>query len=306
MNNNEALELVRLDLDLLINMADKVRSDSGIKKIDLCSIMNAKSGMCSEDCKFCAQSSYYSTNAPIYPLKRTDEIIRAAERAKSIGADRFDIVTSGNELTGDDLSAINNAIKTITEDLGMKMCASLGKLSIDQLLELRGNGLTRYHHNLETSESYYPNIVSTHSYKERVSTVRAIKKAGLEACSGGIIGLGESWQDRIDMAMLLKELNVDSVPLNILVPVKGTPFEGKSFITQEDALRTIAIFRIILGDKIIKVAAGRESFLRDKQEMAFRAGASGMLIGGYLTTAGGSVESDREMVARIESSWSEN
>ncbi len=168
---------------------------------------------------------------------------------------------------------------------------------------LKDAGLSRYHHNIETSENFYPQVVSTHSFQERINTIRLAKEVGLEVCSGGIIGMGETWPDRIDMAYTLKKLNVDSVPLNFLVPIVGTGFESLEPISAEAALRTVAIFRIILKDKVIKIAAGRESILKNHQAQGFRAGANGMLIGGYLTIKGKSIEEDYRLIKEIESLW---
>ena len=303
MNRRETAGLLKLPLAELASMADRTRRDEAGDALDLCNIMNAKSGLCGEDCKFCAQSSRHATVASSYPLKSKKEIIEAARRAKAMGAYRFGIVTSGNTLTKRDLDTIAGAIAHITEKIGIEMCASLGKLSEESLVMLKRAGLSRYHHNIETSPGFFAKIVTTHTFQERVDTIRAANKAGLQVCSGGIIGMGETWNDRIDMALILKELDVDSVPINILVPVKGTALEGMKPISSADAIRTIAIFRILLKDKIIKIAAGRESILKDFQAMAFMAGANGMLIGGYLTVRGRSIKEDRRFVEEVKEAW---
>ena len=303
MNREEALELLKLPLAELVARADRVRRDESDGAMDLCSIMNAKSGMCSEDCKFCAQSSRHSTSVDEYPLKGSDEMVDAAMRAEDIGSRRFGIVTSGNALTDRELDTIAEAIRKIAEKTDIGICASLGKLDAGRLAILKGAGLSRYHHNIETSPGFFPNLTTTHTFQDRVDTIVASKSSALEVCSGGIIGLGEDWSDRIDMAFVLKELDVDSVPINILVPVKGTALETASPASAADIIRAIAIFRIILKDKIIRLAAGRESALKDFQAMAFMAGANGMMIGGYLTTSGRPVEDDRRLVAEIERAW---
>lgn len=303
----------KCDKDLLLNSpildlakrADKIRQKYTRNKLELCSILNAKSGLCSEDCKFCAQSSQHSTGAPVYPLKKKEEIVEAAKGAKDIGAERFDIVTSGRSVSKDELYRIGKAISEIKDRVGIKMCASLGKLDEQSLRLLKTAGLSRYHHNIETSPRFYPHIVTTHSFKERLKTIEMAKSVGLEVCSGGIIGMGETWEDRIDMALLLKNIGVDSVPLNFLVPIKGTLLESAQTISCLDAIRTISIFRIILKDKIIKIAAGRESILRDFQGMGFMAGANGMLIGGYLTIKGRPLDADYELIREIEKIWRE-
>jgi len=292
-----------MSLPELISLANKVRHDNAGSEIETCSIMNARSGKCGEDCKFCAQSARHHTGVASYPLKRKDEIIEAAQRARAIGAHRFDIVTSGNTLTRRELMKIAEAVSEIKEKIGIDMCASLGKLDEKCLKLLKRAGLSRYHHNIETSPRYFAEIVTTHSFQDRIDTIMAAKRAGLEVCSGGIIGMGENWDDRIDMALLLKELGVDSVPINILVPIKGTPFGKIKQLSADDAVRTIAIFRIILKDKVIKMAAGRESVLKDSQGAAFMAGANGMLIGGYLTIKGRDVADDHRLIEEIKRSW---
>jgi biotin synthase len=295
--------LIAMPLEELISVASKVRKDETGGELELCGVINAKSGSCSEDCKFCAQSAHYCTAIPEYPLKNTDEIIAAAGKAKKNGADRFGIVTSGNRLTSDEILLVAEAIHIIKEEIGIIPCASLGALDAESFKTLKEAGLSRYHHNVETSERFYSEIVSTHAYKERVQTVKNAKAAGLEVCSGGILGMGETWDDRLDMALLLKELEVDSVPLNFLVPIKGTPLQDAVTISPFDALRVIAIFRIILGGVTIKVVAGRESVLKDFQGMIYMAGANGMMVGGYLTIAGRSVEEDQALVEEVRRLW---
>ncbi|MCX5711097.1 MAG: biotin synthase BioB, partial [Candidatus Omnitrophica bacterium] len=274
MERSEINALLALNLPELIAQANKVRKEFVKPKVELCNILNAKSGRCAEDCKFCAQSGRHSTGIDNYPLKNKDEIIAAALKAKEMGAERFDIVISGDRLLKEELSLIADCIREITSKIKIKMCASLGSMGEEELLLLKKSGLTRYHHNIETSERYFPKIVSTHTFQDRVKTIRAAKKVGLEVCSGGIIGMGETMDDRIDMALTLKELGVDSVPINILVARAGTPLENLQPQSCEEAIRTIAIFRIILRDKIIKLAAGRESVLKDFQGLAFMAGAN--------------------------------
>lgn len=303
MDRKEAKALLELPVTELISKANRIRKAEAGPDLELCSIMNAKSGMCSEDCRFCAQSSRHSTAVYTYPLKKKDEMVEAARRAKEIGAKRFDIVTSGNTLTKGEIARIVEAVSEITNEIGIDMCASLGRLDEESLRALKKAGISRYHHNIETSPNYYPKIVTTHSFQERIATVRAAKNAGLEVCSGGIIGMGETWDDRIDMALILKELEVDSVPINILVPIKGTPLEDLEPLSCIDAIKTIAIFRIILKDRIIKIAAGRESILKDFQGMAFMAGANGMLIGGYLTIKGRDVKDDWALAEEIKRLW---
>jgi len=303
MDRQELTALCQLPLTELISMANKARQDSIGSNLELCSIMNAKSGLCNQDCKFCAQASRHPTGITTYPLKKKEEMIEQAWRAKTIGAERFDIVTSGDRLSKEELNVIADAIWEITNKVGIKMCASLGQLNEEELLLLKKAGLSRYHHNLETSPGYFTKIVTTHTFSDRINTIRAAKRAGLEVCSGGIIGMGETLNDRIDLALTLKELDVDSVPINILVPIKGTALETLKPLSNNEAIRTIALFRIILKNKIIKLAAGRESMLKDFQALAFMAGANGMLIGGYLTIKGREIDEDRRLVTEIKELW---
>lgn len=303
MDRKEINLLSKLPLCELISVADKLRQEFAGSKIELCNIMNAKSGLCDQDCKFCAQASRHNTGISVYPLKRKKEILEAAQQAKDIGAERFDIVTSGDSLSKEELAIICEAIEEITSKIGISMCASLGTLDKQAFKLLKQAGLSRYHHNIETSPSHFSKIVSTHKFQDRINTIKTAKEAGLEVCSGGIIGLGESLEDRIEMAFCLKELNVDSVPINALVPIKGTPLEGTNLISCMEVIRTIAIFRIILKDKIIKIAAGRESVLKDFQALAFMAGANGMLIGGYLTIKGRDVAEDYKLLKEIKELW---
>lgn len=300
---NNAKQLLKLPLIELIHRANKIRKKFLGNKVELCSIINAKSGLCVEDCKFCAQSVRHNAKISVYPLKSIDEIVKGAQKAKGIGAEKFGIVTSGNRLTRRELDKIIQAISEIRRKVSIDICASLGALNKRELKGLKKAGLRRYHHNIETSPRFYPRVVSTHPFQARINTIEAAKEAGLEVCSGGIIGMGEGWQDRIDMAWLLKELDVDSIPINLLVPIKGTPMESTEPISANNAIRTLSIFRIILKDKIIKIAAGRETVLKDCQGLGFAAGANGMLIGGYLTIKGRDVEADHRLLREIKRIW---
>jgi len=302
---NNAQALLEMPLEQLILKANKIRKNYIGNKLELCSILNARSGLCSEDCKFCAQSTRHHTNIAVYPLKEKRQIVQAAKNAKAIGAESFGIVTSGNRLTNKETNTMTQAISEINSTIDIAVCASLGAVTKSQLINLKKAGLSRYHHNIETSRSFYLNIVSTHTFDERIDTIIAAKEVGLEVCSGGIIGMGETWADRINMAYTLKELNVDSIPINILIPIKGTPLESAEPISPDDIIRTICIFRIILKDKTIKIAAGRETALKDSQLKGFAAGANGMLIGGYLTVKGASLQDDYALVEKIKKLWIE-
>ncbi len=302
---DNAKALLDAPLEELVSRANRIRKKYIGNGLELCSILNARSGLCPEDCKFCAQSARHHADIQTYPLKGKREIVEAAHKAKALGAEKFGIVTSGNRLTDSEVFVVAQAISEIRNGIGIAVCASLGAVEKSQLQLLKNAGLSRYHHNIETSRRFYPSIVSTHSFDERIDTVSSAKQVGLEVCSGGIIGMGETWQDRIDMACILKELDVDSVPLNILIPVKGTPLEYTARISPDDVVRTICIFRTILEDKIIKVAAGRETTFKDSQLTAFVAGANGMLIGGYLTVGGASLDADYALIKEIKRVWTE-
>lgn len=295
--------LLNEPLENLLARANQVRREHVGDKLDVCSILNARSGRCGEDCKFCAQSARHHTETPVYPLKDAGQIVAAADRSKAIGAERLGIVTSGNRLTDEEAGVITEAIEQIKQEVGIAVCGSLGALSLTQLQRLKAAGLSRYHHNIETSRRFYAEVVTTHDFQERVDTVAAAKEAGLEVCSGGIIGMGETWQDRIDMATTLSELKVDSVPINILIPIKGTALEAAERLSVEDIVRTICLFRILLPTQALKIAAGREMALADDQIKAFQAGANGMIIGGYLTVKGAGIEADHALMDQIRQAW---
>jgi biotin synthase len=266
------------------------------KKINLCCIINAKSGICPENCSFCAQSAHYQTDAPIYPLLSASEIIKRAQEAKEWGAHFFSIVTSGTSIGNKkEWNEIYEAIKGINE-LGIKSCGSLGMLNFEEALALKNAGLYRYHHNLETSRSYFENICSTHDYQDDIETNKAAKKAGLSVCCGGIIGLGETMEHRIEMAMTLKKIDVDSVPINILNPIPGTPLEKKFSLPPIEILLTVAIYRFVLPDKDIRLCGGKEKNLRQLLPLGIVAGCNSLMTGNYLTTLGREAIHDKEMV----------
>lgn len=299
----ERAKLLSLPLAELVARADRVRREQAGSQLDLCTISNAKSGRCREDCRFCAQSSHYTTDTPVWPLKPVRELVGEAAAARAGGAQRFGIVTSGHRLSDDEFSRVVEAVAAIHAQVNIIVCASLGALSESQFRTLRAAGLVRYHHNLETSERFYPQVATTHSWQERVATVRAAKAAGLEVCSGCILGLGETWDDRFALAETLRDLAVDAVPLNLLVGIPGTPLANRLPIACAEAIRAIAIFRLILGKATVKLAAGRELILRDFQGLAFQAGANGMLIGGYLTVRGRAAADDLKLAEEIKTLW---
>ncbi|QNB44935.1 biotin synthase BioB [Thermanaerosceptrum fracticalcis] len=285
------------DIPFLTAMANKIRQQFVGNEVDLCSIVNGRSGMCSENCSFCAQSAHHKAQIEVYPLMEEDKLLKAALEAETNGALRFSIVTSGHGVAYDqDLPRIIKGLQRIKAETNLKLCASLGTLTLDQALQLKEAGVERYHHNVESSRSFYPSICTTHTYDERIHTIRVAHQAGLEVCSGGIIGLGETMLQRIEMAFELKELGVHSVPVNILNPIKGTPLENQSPLQPLEILKTFALFRFILPDRGIRTAGGREVNLRDLQATALLSGINGMLIGGYLTTGGRNCAMDLKMI----------
>jgi len=284
------------DLDPLTEAANTIRKRFCGNKIDLCSLINAKSGLCSEDCKFCAQSLRYKTNCETYPLVSVEKIVSAARNAKENGATNFCIVISGKGPTSKEFEKIKEAIRRIKKEVGIKIDCSLGGVTKAMIEDLKKMGIDRYNHNLETSENFYKNICRSHHFNDRLNTVRMLKDLGVEPCCGGIIGLGEAPEERLNLAFLLKELDIRCIPINILNPRKGTPLESVSRLEPLDIIKTVAVFRLILPRSVIKIASGREDALGNMQEKAFASGANGMIIGGYLTTAGQSVEDDLQMV----------
>ena len=280
----------------LFAAAAEIRESFKGKTINLCGIVNAKSGRCSENCKFCAQSAHYKTDASIYPLISSDQMIAEAKSAAESGAHFFGIVTSGKKISGkEEWKTIHDAIRGIRH-LGIKPCASLGIIGRAEAQELKGAGLIRYHHNLETSRSFFKNICTTHDYEEDVETVRIAKAAGLSVCCGGLIGLGESIHHRIELAITLRELEVDSVPVNILNPIAGTPLEQTPSLSPLEILSTIAILRFLLPDKDIKLCGGKEKNLRQLLPLGLVAGCNSLMTGNYLTTLGRDTALDLEMI----------
>ncbi len=284
----------------LISLANRVRKEYAGEEFDLCSLINAKSGACSEDCHFCGQSAHYNTNVPTYPLKSEDEILTAAKEAEISGATRFCIVISGKKPDTKDFKKIVSVLGKLHKETNLKLDSSLGTLNEDEIYELKNAGVTRYNHNLETSEGYFKQICSTHTYEDRLSTIKILKKVGLEVCCGGIIGLGEDWDERIRLAFTLKDLDIDCIPINILNPRPGTPLENVPPLSPMEIIKTIAVFRLILKDKIIKVAGGREVNLRNLQALALLAGANGLILGNYLTTPGRTAALDLQMLKDLE------
>ncbi|MEE9911365.1 MAG: biotin synthase BioB [Deltaproteobacteria bacterium] len=279
--------------------ATEIREHFKGKSIILCGITNAKSGKCSEDCKFCAQSSHYPTDVPTYPLKPAKEILAEAGLAKKDGAEFFGIVTSGKRVKArKEWTDIFKAIAGMNK-IGIHPCASLGILDAAKARELKDAGLFRYHHNLETARSYFKNICTTHDYEENIETIRAAKAAGLSVCAGALIGLGEGVTHRIELAETLRELDIDSIPINILNPIKGTPLDHLHPLPPMEILMTIAVYRFMLPSKDIKLCGGKEKNLRQLLPQGIVAGANSLMTGNYLTTTGRDSKLDHEMIADL-------
>ncbi len=280
----------------LLAAADHIRIVFKGWKFDSCSLINARSGRCGENCAFCAQSGHYDTDCETYDLRSTDQILDAARSAREAGASRFCTVTSGGALSPHEFDALIESLQGVKDEVQIPLDASLGFLDDERVGRLKQAGVTRYNHNLETARDYFPSICTTHTFDERADTVRKALSNGLSACCGGIIGMGETPSQRIDLAFTLAELGVDCVPINILNPRPGTPLEGLLPPEPVEILKTVALFRLILPRATIKIAGGREKNLGDFQGTALRSGANGMIIGGYLTTGGRAVEDDLRMV----------
>jgi biotin synthase len=300
---DEAVAIMRLDnahIFDLIAVANRVRRRHKGDEISLCSIINARSGGCGEDCAFCPQSAGAQSVIPEYGMVSPSAVVDCAKKAITAGAHKFGVVTSGYGFTGDerdaDFDAILASIREMKQNVNVHRCASLGVIDEKAARALKAAGLEEYHHNLETARSFIHNIRTTHSYDEDVNAVKAAKSAGLRACCGGIFGMGESPEQRVELAFTLKELDVDSVPLNFLNPVKGTRLENMEPLAPFEILKIIAVYRMILPTKDIKVAGGREKNLRDLQCLMFAAGANSTMAGNYLTTEGRSAQDDLAMI----------
>ncbi len=290
------------DIVDLIASANRVRRKFFGDRINTCSIVNAKSGSCSEDCKFCAQSAHFDTAIPAYPLMDSEAILSAARQAHDAGADAFGIVAAWWGLReGAILDAVLDRIRELAASGHPRADASLGIIpTLAIAKKLKAAGLEYYNHNLETAESFFPKICTTHTYQERLQTIRYLKEAGIRICSGGIFGMGENREQRIELAVALREIAVDVLPMNFLHPIKGTPLEGAEPLKPMEILKTIAVYRLMLPEADIMTAGGRESNLRDLQSWMFTAGASHTLVGNYLTTRGRSAADDLQLIADLD------
>lgn len=287
----QSAALANIPLLDLMAVARLTASSSDLKCFT-CGIINVKSGACPEDCIFCAQSAHYNTNIQVHPFLRPDEILSRVEAKLKNHHDYLGLVASGPELTEQDFDQLCQTASLITSRFDIHLCASIGALSPARACALKQAGFTSCHHNLESTCGYFSEVCTTHQYEQRVETVKTAQAAGLRVCCGGLFGLGESFEQRCELAMQLDELEVDSIPINFLIPIKGTPLEKQKIIPPEDALRTIAIFRLFNPDKDLVICGGRLEALKSFKNMIFSAGANGLMLGDYLTRQGGAVKED--------------
>jgi biotin synthase len=308
-SREEAIALTQIEgkdnILLLCEAANQVRQACCGNVVDLCSIVNVKSGNCSENCGFCSQSAHHpGIDSPVYGLKPPEEILSQAKAAAAAGAKRFCLVSQGrgpkySSPKSGEFEQILETVRRIVAETDIKPCCALGEVTPEQAVELRAAGVTRYNHNLEASENFFPNIVTTHDWRDRVQTVQHLKAAGIQACTGGIVGMGESWTDRVDLALSLRELGVESVPLNLLNPRAGTPLSDRPKLDPYEALKAIALFRLILPEQIIRYAGGREAVMGELQALGLQSGINAMLVGHYLTTLGQPPDQDQTMLRSI-------
>lgn len=291
----EAFSLLSFPIKELCSAANRIRMHFCGSLFDLCSIINGKSGRCMEDCKYCAQSAYNHAKIEEYPLLDADKIISQAAYNAAQGVLRYSIVTSGRALEESEIDSLCSCIQKIKEMLPIEVCVSLGLLNKEQYRRIFHAGAFRVHNNLETSEAFFPNICTTHTFSEKISAIKAAKAAGMQVCSGGIIGLGETMEDRVDLAISLRELAVSSVPLNILNPICGTPLEHQPPLSYEEILRTVAVFRFLLPSAAIRLAGGR-GLMPDKGKACFLSGANAAISGDMLTTSGITIENDMRII----------
>lgn len=292
----EAVSLTAASLDALKDAAERITKACASRRFDTCSIINGKSGKCPEDCKWCAQSAHYHAHIHEYPLVSAEKLEEAAEFSRSKGIGRFSIVTSGKRLKPDEVEQLCSSVRELAAKTDIRLCLSAGLLSEEDLRKFREAGISRYHCNLESSPSFFGRLCTTHTQEEKISTLKAAVKAGLEICSGGIIGMGETVEQRIELAFTLRELGVKSVPINILSPIPGTPLENRHLIPEEDVLRTIALFRFILPDAALRFAGGRARLSAETTLEAYRIGINASIMGDMLTTAGADIDTDMDRI----------
>lgn len=294
----EALLLVDADLDELSEAANEIRVHFCGNDFDICTIINGKSGRCSEDCKYCAQSSFYNTSIDSYELLPKEKLLEQALYNDEKGVLRYSIVTSGRALNETEIEKVCESVREIGKHSNIKVCASPGLLNEAEFSILKDSGVTRIHNNLETSKNNFPNVCTTHTFEDKIFAIKAAQNAGLDVCSGGIMGLGESFEDRIDMALSIRELNVNSVPINMLNPIPNTPYENIPLLSKEEMRRVVAIYRFLLPKASIRLAGGR-GLLEDKGRSCFSGGANGAISGDMLTTDGITIDTDMKMIDEL-------
>jgi biotin synthase len=283
------------EIEALVERAWQARTERFADSTDMCSLVNAKSGGCAEDCGFCAQSRYAEADTPMHAMMDPEQILEHARAAEAAGAHRFCMVTQGQGLSKRDFEKVLAGARLVAEHTNLKRCASVGHISAQRALALKDAGIQRVHHNVETAESYYPEVSTTVRYEGRVRTIEAVKEAGLETCVGGILNLGESREQRVEMAFQLAEIDPTSVPINLLNPRPGTKFGDRDFMDPWEAVKWIAIFRLILPEALFRLCGGRVENLGDLQPLAVKAGVNGVMMGNFLTTLGNTPEQDRSM-----------
>ncbi len=286
------------DLDDLCSAADLIRKTLLGDRVELCSIINGLSGRCGENCKFCAQSTCYKSSCDSYGFLDGDVIFTAAQNNERQGVHRFSIVTSGRGLKGKDFEKALAVYRRMNKELNIKLCASMGFLTREQFRALKKAGVTRYHNNIETSRRNFPSVCTSHTYDMKIEAIKTAHEEGLTVCSGGIIGMGETFDDRIDMAVSLSELKVFSIPINVLMPIRGTPFANLRILSEDEILRTLAMFKMINPESIIRLGAGRR-VLANAGERAFKSGISATITGDMLTTSGMTIQGDRAMLTSL-------
>lgn len=299
LTKKDAIKLIDIELDKLCRYANEIRQKFCGNKFDVCTIINIKNGQCSEDCTFCAQSKYYKHDINTYSLLDKYELKEKTLNIFDEGLYRVSYVASGKKININELKVISKLIKELKrENKNIKICTSLGLLNKEEILVLKESGIDRIHNNLESSKNYFKEICTTHTYDEKLDTLKLVKNSDIMMCSGGIFGMGESFEDRIDLALLLRDLGVKSIPINILNPIKGTPVENNKVLSNDDVCRIIAIFRFINPDAFIRMAGGR-TLLEDNGKKAFQSGANAAILGNMLNTAGVKLEEDLKILNEL-------
>lgn len=294
----ESIALIDADLTSLRAAADEIRNHFCGDKFDICTIVNAKSGKCTENCKWCAQSKFHKTGVKEYPLLDSTALTKEALYNHSKGILRYSIVSSGRKLSDAEIDQVCASFKAIGAACDISLCASVGLINYEQFVKLKSAGVSRYHNNLETSRRHFPNLCTTHTYDDKVSAIKDAQRAGLVVCSGGIMGMGETWEDRIDLALDIRELGIKSTPVNFLQPITGTALENQKPLSADEGLRILAIYRFILPDSAIRLAGGRNIF-DDKGKAAFGSGANAAISGDMLTTLGTNIDDDMKLIYEL-------